>query len=152
MLTFECGHAGAFAKGHSALVKIGHLRRFDGFASALVIEYQETFVCDHFIFIEQFLCARKISLGIDVLDVNLSFAGVLIFSQQIQNLPGNRRVGRKENCDAHLALERVEEALRFIGQRIFLVAGKIPTCVVLEGEGIRHCHEKQDQHDLNENI
>ena len=114
LLAFECSHARAFADGHSALVNIGHLRRFDGFVAALVIEHQETLVRDNFVFVEQLLGARKISLGIDVLEVNLSFAGILIFGQQILNVRGNRRIGRKENRDVHLALQRVEETLRFI--------------------------------------
>src|SRR6266542_2357596 len=84
------------------------------FVATVVIEHQKTLVRDDFVFIEQLLGAGKIPLGIDMLDINLSFTGILIFRQQILNVRGNRRVGRKENGDAHLALERVEETLRFI--------------------------------------
>jgi hypothetical protein len=49
-----------------------------------------------------------------LLDVDLSFPGVLILGQQILNVRSDRRAGRKENRDAHVALERVKETLRLV--------------------------------------
>ena len=49
-----------------------------------------------------------------MLDVDLSLTGILIFCKQILNVPSNRRIRRKENRDAHLALERIKETLRFV--------------------------------------
>src|SRR4029077_5014717 len=97
-------------------------------------------------------CPGKITLGINVLDVDLAFTCILIFRQQILNVRGNRRAGRKENRDTHLALERFKKTFRVIRERIFLVAGKIPTRVVFEGDRVHHRSQKQNQHDLRENV
>ena len=123
LLAFECSHTWAFPEGHSALINIGHLRRLNRFVAAIVIEHQQTLVGDNFVFIEELFGAGKIPVGVDVFDVDLSLAGILIFRQQILNVRGNWRARRKENRDAHLAFERIEETLRFIGERIFLVTG-----------------------------
>ena len=114
LLAFECGHTWTFAKRHSALVDIGHLGRLDGFVAAIVVEHQKTLVCNNFVFVEQLFGAGKIPLGIDMFDVDFSFTGILIFGQQILNVRSNRCVWCKENRHAHLAVERVEKALRFI--------------------------------------
>ena len=114
LLAFECGDPRAFAERHPALVNIGHLRCLHCFVAPIVVEHQEAFIGDDLVFIEQLLGPGKIPLRIDLLDVDLSFPGVLIFGQQILNVRGDRRARRKENRDAHLALERVKETLRLV--------------------------------------
>jgi hypothetical protein len=99
---------------HPALVNIGHLRCLHCFVAPVVVEHQKAFVGDDLVFIEQLLGTGKTPLRIDLLDVDLSFPGVLIFGQQILKVRADRRAGRKENRDPHLALERVKETLRLV--------------------------------------
>src|SRR5213592_1277549 len=61
----------------------------------LVVNDQKTFVADDFVLVEQLFGARKIAFGIDVLDVDLSFRGVLILGQQILHVRRDRGAGRK---------------------------------------------------------
>jgi hypothetical protein len=52
----------------------------------------------------------------------------------------------------HLALNGLEEALRFIRERVFLVPRKIPAPVMLEPEIIRHHGKKKQERDLNHDV
>jgi len=114
LLAFECSHTRAFAERHSALVEFGHLGCLNGLIATLVIEHQKAFVRDNLVFVEQLFGAGKIPLRIDMLDIDLSLTGILIFRKQILNVRSNRSIRRKENGDAHLAPERIEKTLRFI--------------------------------------
>ena len=91
LFAFECGDAGTFAHCHPTLVNIGHLRGLHCFVASVVVEHQKAFVRDDLVFIEQLLGPGKIPLRIDLLDVDLSFPGVLIFGQQILKVRGDRR-------------------------------------------------------------
>ena len=91
LLAFERGHPRPFAHGHSALIDLRHFRCLHRFIAALVIDHEQTFVADHFVFVEQFLGAGEVPLRIDVLDVDLALGCVLIFGQQTRNVGTDRR-------------------------------------------------------------
>ena len=103
MLAFERGHARAFAESRPTLIKIRHLGGLNRFVATIIIEDQQALVRNDLVFVEQLFGAGKIPLGIDMLDVDFSFASVLIFRQQILHVRSNRRGRGKEDRDAHPA-------------------------------------------------
>jgi len=53
-------------------------------------------------------------IRIDVLDVDLSFGRILILGEQTLYVSRDRRIGREEDGDAHLALDGLKKALRLV--------------------------------------
>ena len=152
LFAFERGHAWTFSKLHATRVNVGHFRRFDRLVAAAVVEHEQAFVGHDLVFVEELLCARKVSLRINRLDVDLALGRVLILGQQALHIARDRRRRGKENRDPHLAGHALEKALRLIGKRILLVARKIPALVMAEGEGVNHGGEKNHQHDLDDDV
>ena len=114
LLAFESADTRAFSESHSALVDLRHLGRLHGFVASFVINHQETFVTYHLVFVEHLFRAGKIAFRIDAFDVDLSFARILVFRQQILHVSGNWRARGKENNDPHLAFDGAEETLCLI--------------------------------------
>ncbi len=152
LLAFESGDLRLLAKHRIALVDLRHLRSLHSFVSALVIENEKALIADHLVFVEELFCAGKIPFRIDIFDVNFSFGGVLVFGEQILHVGPDRIVRAEENCHAHLAFYGIEETLRFIGERVSLVARKIPALVMLEAEVIHHRREEENQPDLDKHV
>ena len=51
-----------------------------------------------------------------------------------------------------MPFEGIENALRFIGERVFLIARKIPALVMLEAEIVDHGCEEKNQRDLDDHV
>ena len=152
MLALERRDLGRLAQHRISLVDFRHLGPFHGLAPAVVIEDQQVFACDDLVFIEKLFRPRKIALGIDILDVEFSLGGVLIFRQQPLDVAGNRIVRQKENRDPCLAWHALKEALCFVRKRELLVAGKVPAPVMLKSEVVHHDREHEQDRDLNKNV
>ena len=134
------------------MIDFGHFGSLHRLVASFVINHQQTLVADDLVFIEHLFGAGKIALGIDVLNVDLSFPRVLIFRQQILHVRADGCVRGKENSNVHLAFDGAEETFRLVRECIFLVAGKIPAFVMSEGDGIHHRGEKQNEDDLRQNV
>ena len=124
------------------MIDIRHLRCFDRFVSALVIENDEAFLAYHFVFIEELLCPGETSFRVDNLNVDLSFASILILREQVLQVAEDRIAGTEKFSDPHLSLHALEKTLRFVGERVLLVARKIPAFVMLEAEIVDHGRQK----------
>ena len=85
-------------------------------------------------------------------DVNLCFSRILVFGQQVLHVCGDRRVGGKEKRDPHFAFDSFEEPLRFVRERVFLVARKIPALVMFKSDRIDRYCQKQNQNNLRQNV
>ena len=52
LLAFERSHARSLAERRAALIDLRHVRRLHRFIAALVIDHEQTFIADDFVFIE----------------------------------------------------------------------------------------------------
>ena len=87
-----------------------------------------------------------------MLNINFSFGGVLIFGQQVLHVVGDGRLRGKENGDAQFAFENAEHPFRLVRKGVFLVPGKIPAAVMFKPEIVHHGCEKEQQHDLENDV
>src|ERR1700731_508768 len=152
LLAFESPDLWLLAEHRIALVDLRHLGGLDRFVAAVVLENDETFVADDFVFVDDFLGPGKIPVRIDNLDVHFPLRGILIFGEKGGDVRTDRVVRREENRRPHFAFDRLEETFRLIRERVFLVARKIPAAVVLEAEIVHHHDKEEQERDLHDDV
>ncbi len=152
LLALEGGHARPFAEHLVSLIDVRHFRGLHDLVATFVVDDDDVFLGHDFVFIEDLFGASQAARGIDILDVDFSLGRVLVFLQEILHVLADGVAGIEENGQADFAFDRLEEALRFIRERVFFVTRKVPAFVVLEAQIVDHDREEKKERDLHEHV
>jgi hypothetical protein len=152
LLAFERRDLGRLPEHGIPGIDLGHVGCFDRFVAALVIENEQFLTGDDFVFVEHRLGPGETALGIDVLNIQLPFRGVLKLGQHSLDVGGDGAGGEKQHRDSGLARHAFEETFRFIGEGELLVSRLVPAPVMLEPEIVHHHSEEEQKGHLHQHV